>query len=109
MIIIDSSGWLHYFMNGDLAESYARYLTKRFREIVTPSIVLYEVYKKLRKEVDEEMDGSVLTEVFNDDFVKKNPIRKKKYGQREGKGKLFYGQEDQNEVKERLKALGYLD
>jgi len=73
MIIIDSSGWLHYFMNGDLAEPYSEYLTKRFGEIITPSIVLYEVYKKLRREVDEEMLEDCLSQLEKTNLVEFSP------------------------------------
>ncbi len=63
MIIIDSSGWLHYFMGGPLVEPYAEHLTKNFNQIVTPSIVLYEVYKKLQREVDEETLEACLSQL----------------------------------------------
>lgn len=53
MKLIDSSGWLQYFMNGPLAESYAAHLSKP-HEIVTPTVVLYEVYKILKRELGEE-------------------------------------------------------
>ena len=53
MIVVDSCGWMHYLMNGDLAEKYAPYLTK-FDQIGTPTIVLYEVYKKIKSEFGEE-------------------------------------------------------
>ncbi|MBI3252584.1 MAG: type II toxin-antitoxin system VapC family toxin [Candidatus Omnitrophica bacterium] len=54
MMMIDSSGWLEYFLNGNLAKSYAGYFHK-MDELLTPTIVLYEVYKKLKKEAGEEM------------------------------------------------------
>lgn len=53
MIVVDSSGWVHYFMNGDLAEAYAGYLSKP-GNIVTPTIILYEVYKKIKTTFTEE-------------------------------------------------------
>ena len=53
MIVVDSSGWLEYFMNGILAEKYAGYLSKS-REILTPTIVLYEVFKVLKNQLGEE-------------------------------------------------------
>jgi len=53
MIIIDSSGWIEYFTDGPLSAEYAKYL-KDFTKIVTPTIILYEVYKKVRKERTEE-------------------------------------------------------
>ena len=53
MNLVDSSGWLEYFMNGPLAAGYAVYL-QRPKDVITPTIVLYEVYKKLKAELDEE-------------------------------------------------------
>ena len=53
MRVIDSSGWIEYFLNGPVAERYAHFL-ERPQEIITPTIVLYEVYKKVKKESDQE-------------------------------------------------------
>jgi predicted nucleic acid-binding protein len=52
-VLIDSSGWIEFFTGGPLAGSYAAYLTPR-HEVVTPTIVLYEVYKKIKRERGEE-------------------------------------------------------
>lgn len=52
-VLIDSSGWIEFFTGGPLAERYASYLTRSV-EIVTPTIVLYEVYKKIKRERGEE-------------------------------------------------------
>ncbi len=53
MIVIDSSGWIEYFVDGPNADRYGRYL-KRPTEILTPTIVLYEVYKHAKRLVGEE-------------------------------------------------------
>ena len=52
-VLIDSSGWVEYFVNGPLADQYAKYVTPR-NQIVTPTIVLYEVYKTIKREHGEE-------------------------------------------------------
>jgi predicted nucleic acid-binding protein len=52
-ILLDSSGWIEFFTGGPLAERYAPYLTSRYQHI-TPTIVLYEVYKKIKRERGEE-------------------------------------------------------
>jgi predicted nucleic acid-binding protein len=52
MRVIDSSGWIEHFTNGPLAGSYADLL--QMEEIVTPTVVLYEVYKIIRREFSEE-------------------------------------------------------
>ncbi|MFQ6136491.1 MAG: type II toxin-antitoxin system VapC family toxin [Candidatus Hydrothermarchaeales archaeon] len=54
-VLIDSFGWIEYFGEGALVEKYARYIEKANREeYCTPSIVLYEVYKKIKREISEE-------------------------------------------------------
>lgn len=53
MHLVDSSGWLEYFTDGPLASEYSKYL-KDLTKIVTPTIVLYEVYKKIKRERTEE-------------------------------------------------------
>jgi len=50
---MDSSGWIEFFTGGPGAERYAAYLTPRY-QIITPTIVLYEVYKKIKRERGEE-------------------------------------------------------
>lgn len=53
MILVDSCGWLEYFSDGPLAGKYCRYLANA-HEIIVPTIVLYEVYKKIKRETAEE-------------------------------------------------------
>jgi len=53
MIIVDSCGWLEWFTNGKLADSYERYLADQ-NNMLLPAIVLYEVYKILKREAGEE-------------------------------------------------------
>ncbi|MGE0643365.1 MAG: type II toxin-antitoxin system VapC family toxin [Nitrospira sp.] len=52
-VLLDSSGWIEYFTDGPLAERYAPYFAPRY-SILTPTIVLYEVYKKIKRERGEE-------------------------------------------------------
>lgn len=52
-VLLDSSGWIEFFIGGPLAQRYASYLTPS-SEIITPTIVLYEVYKKIKRERGEE-------------------------------------------------------
>jgi predicted nucleic acid-binding protein len=52
-IVVDSSGWIEFFSGGPLADNYAVYLRDATR-LVTPTIVLYEVYKKIKREKGEE-------------------------------------------------------
>ncbi len=52
-LIVDSSGWIEFFTNGPLASEYANYL-KDPAKIITPTMILYEVYKKIKRERTEE-------------------------------------------------------
>jgi predicted nucleic acid-binding protein len=52
-VLLDSSGWIEFFTGGPLAERYAPYLTSRY-QLITSTIVLYEVYKKIKRERGEE-------------------------------------------------------
>ena len=52
-MLIDSSGWIEFFTGGPLAGTYAKYFG-RPSELITPTIVLYEVYKIVRRERTEE-------------------------------------------------------
>ena len=60
MVVVDSSGWIEYFRDGPKADLYARYLKDPGR-VITPAIVIYEVYKKLKRELGDEMAGTCLT------------------------------------------------
>ncbi|GAB6910084.1 PilT protein-like [Desulfosarcina cetonica] len=53
MIIVDSCGWLEWFTDGKLADQYAKYLADQ-PKMLMPTIILYEVYKILKREVGEE-------------------------------------------------------
>jgi predicted nucleic acid-binding protein len=53
MFVIDYCGWLEWFTDGSLADKYEPYLADQER-ILMPAIVLYEVYKVLKREVGEE-------------------------------------------------------
>ncbi|MBI4598481.1 MAG: type II toxin-antitoxin system VapC family toxin [Candidatus Omnitrophica bacterium] len=52
-MLIDSSGWLEFFTEGPLASEYAAHL-KHLPTVVTPAIVLYEVYKIIKRQRSEE-------------------------------------------------------
>ena len=53
MIVVDSSGWIEFFTDGPLADDYASRLRK-LATIITPVIVVYEVYKRLKRELSED-------------------------------------------------------
>ena len=53
MRLVDSSGWLEFFTNGPLAGTYAQHL-RHPNDVLTPTIVLYEVYKVIKRQRSEE-------------------------------------------------------
>lgn len=59
MQLVDSSGWIEFFTAGPFAGEYARHLKDPDR-VVTPTIVLYEVYKKIKR---ERTEGEALSAV----------------------------------------------
>jgi toxin FitB len=52
-VLLDSSGWIEFFTGGPLADRYAAYFASRY-QLITPTVVLYEVYKKIKRERGEE-------------------------------------------------------
>jgi len=64
----------------------------------------------MNKPIDSNMDGTVLEEAFTEEFTKNNHIKKKNYGKREEfNSNVQYSKDEEEKVKERLEALGYLD
>jgi len=53
MLILDSSCWLEYFLNGANADHYAP-LIEGNEEILVPAIVLHEVFKVVIRSRNEE-------------------------------------------------------
>jgi predicted nucleic acid-binding protein len=53
MILVDSSGWIEYFTGGENAGRYGSYL-EASSKVVTPTVVLYEVYKLVKRQRTEE-------------------------------------------------------
>ena len=49
MILIDSCGWIEFLVDGTKAREYEQYFQDN-EGVVTPSIVIYEVYKKVLRE-----------------------------------------------------------
>jgi predicted nucleic acid-binding protein len=51
--LVDSSGWIEYFTGGKLADRFAPYLEDP-AEVTTPTIVIFEVYRIIRRQRPEE-------------------------------------------------------
>jgi predicted nucleic acid-binding protein len=50
--VVDSSGWVEHFADGPLADRFAPYLADP-DQLVTPTVVLYEVYRWARRHGDD--------------------------------------------------------
>jgi predicted nucleic acid-binding protein len=68
VIVVDSCGWIEVFAGGSLAESFMPYL-RDLRSVVTPTIVIYEVYKKLKQTTSEDDALSALTVIYRTRIV----------------------------------------
>jgi len=68
VILVDSFGWIEYLAGGQLAERYEEYLGN-LAEVITPTIVLYEVYRKLRRERKEEETLLVVAQIMKTRMV----------------------------------------
>jgi predicted nucleic acid-binding protein len=51
--VVDSSGWIEFFSSGPRAKQYTAYIA-RPSELITPTIVLCEVYKRIKRDRGEE-------------------------------------------------------
>ena len=52
MRVVDSSGWIEYFTDGPLASEFEPLLTEP-AVLITPTIVVFEVYKLIKRERSE--------------------------------------------------------
>ncbi|HXH90805.1 MAG TPA: type II toxin-antitoxin system VapC family toxin [Thermoanaerobaculia bacterium] len=60
MNVIDSCGWIEVFAGGPLSDLFISYL-RDLHSVITPTIVVYEVYKKLKQTTSEDDALSALT------------------------------------------------
>ena len=68
MILIDTSGWLEYFANGPNADFFAAAI-KNDSNIIVPTIVLYELWKKIFREEGEEKAVEFVAQLKRFDVV----------------------------------------
>jgi hypothetical protein len=60
--------------------------------------------------VPSDMDGSVLKEIFEEDYLHDHPISfTHAHEEIERKGEKVYSEDEQMKIEERLRGLGYLD
>ena len=54
MNIVDSSGWIEYFADSKKANNFSKPI-ENTNELIVPSIILFEVFKKLLAELGEDI------------------------------------------------------
>lgn len=62
MKCVDSSGWIEFAIGGPLADRYLAHL-KEPAKLITPSIVVYEVYKRLKRDSSEAAADAIVAEM----------------------------------------------
>jgi toxin FitB len=62
-IIVDSSGWVEYLGNGPKADRFAQYLDSQ-AILLLPSIVVFEVHKKICRERGANLADQFLSQAF---------------------------------------------
>lgn len=74
MILIDSYGWIEYFAEGPLADKYAPFIEEANTEnAVTPTIVIYEVYRKIKGLKGEEKALEAYAQISRTKIVELTP------------------------------------
>jgi predicted nucleic acid-binding protein len=61
--LVDSSGWIEYLSEGKRADFFAPYL-KEEKRILVPTIVLYEVFKKLLRDHSKAVADRFASQAF---------------------------------------------
>ena len=70
MILIDSCGWIEYFAEGPLADAYATFIERANPEnTITPTIVVYEVYKKIKSTKGEQNALEASAQIFRTKII----------------------------------------
>jgi predicted nucleic acid-binding protein len=62
MNIVDSSCWLEYLTGSEIGEKVAK-AVEDIKSLIVPSIILYEVFKKLLIEKDEDVAFFVIAQM----------------------------------------------
>ena len=68
MNIVDTSGWLEYLADSPLAGNYAAAI-ENTDELLVPSIVLYEVFKKITLAFDENKAFAAIAQLKQGQLV----------------------------------------
>lgn len=65
-VLVDSSVWIEYFTQGQKAKKVQSIITSAHKQTYkTPSIVLFEVYKKIKKEISEQKANQAIAHIID--------------------------------------------
>jgi predicted nucleic acid-binding protein len=64
-IVVDSSGWIEYLGEGPNADRFALYLQSQTSQLLLPSLVVYEVHKKIYKEKGLSAANQFVSQAFS--------------------------------------------
>jgi predicted nucleic acid-binding protein len=62
-VVVDSTGWVEFLGNGPKCEAFAKYLANP-EKVLLPTIVVYEVYKKVLREQGQNLAERFLSHAF---------------------------------------------
>jgi len=68
IVVIDSVGWIAYFKGDSLANSYRHHILRQ-SDIVCPSIVIYEVSKKIELQVSRQAAAMAVAQLVKNRVV----------------------------------------
>jgi toxin FitB len=62
VVVVDSSGWIEVFADGPLADDFLAHMTD-LRQVVTPVVIVYEVYRALEGRVGDDVSLRAVAEM----------------------------------------------
>lgn len=71
-IVIDSSGWIEFFGGLSKANQFSKYILGR-DALLVPTLVLFEVYKKVKKVIGEEKAIYSVTQMQRGSLIDLDP------------------------------------
>jgi toxin FitB len=62
--VVDSTGWVEFLRNGPQSDAFAKYLENP-QSVLLPTIVVYEVYKKILRKQGQTLAERFLSHAFS--------------------------------------------
>lgn len=71
MRVVDSSGWIEYLVDAELADEYDHHL-RQLSDIATPTIVMYEVYKRITRDRGRQAGAMAVAQMMKTKVIPLN-------------------------------------